>query len=304
MKKLYYYFVSAVLCFAVVFSLPVSVSAENMAEGFDGANTACSVLDAKGVFADDPQTLEELNRLVMKISDELDLYIAVFLSGTARNEEDTRIFADEVYEDLFGADTDGVLYYMDLSEQYSAYDYISTSGKAMLYYDGETDSMLDEIFRHLPASGEAITADRTEEGIRSIMQTFADYASDSELGFMNYKRDESKGTYIYYRNGETVVNKSMPAIVWVKRLVFPGLPVGLVTALLIFFIVRHRYKFKGGCSAAAYVAHGETDFIRSEDRFIRTHTTKHKIESNSGGSRGGGGRSGGSGSHGGGGGHR
>ncbi len=303
MKKLYYYFTSAILCFAVLLSLPVNVSAENMAEGFDGANTACAVLDTKGVFVDDQQTYEELNQLVMKTSDELDLYIAVFLSDTALNEEQTRIYADEIYEDLFGADTDGVLYYMDLSEQSSAYDYISTSGKAMLYYDGETDSMLDEIFRHLPASGEAIKADQIEDGIRCIMQTFSDYASDSELGFMNYKRDKSKGTYIYCRNGETVVSKRMPAAAWLKRLLFPGIPAGLATALLVFLIVRHRYKFKGGCSAAAYVSHGETDFIRSEDRYIRTRTTKHKIESNSGGSRGGG-HSGGSGSHGGGGGHR
>lgn len=303
MKKFIRLITAAVSCMIIAScSMMCAFAASgNSAEGFDGDTSACGVYDDKGLFSD--TKLEELNELVRETADELDIYIAIYLSDTARSESATTIFSDEAYEELFGADSDGVFYYMDLSEQYSAYDYISTSGKGMLLYDNHIDAMLESIFRYLPASGEPIESYQIESGIKQICSIFREYGKD-DPGFFDYEYDSYTQKYIYFRDGETVITSSKPAAAWLRGLIF-GVPVGLIVGLMVYFITKSRYKFKESCNPHVYVAHDETKFTQREDRFIRTYTTKTKIESSSSSSHGGGGRShGGSGSHGGGGRHR
>ena len=275
-------------------------ASDNSAIGFDGDTSACRVYDDKGLFTD--EELEELNELVQETADELDLYIAIYLSGTARTESETQYLSDEAYEELFGADSDGVFYYMDLSEQYSAYDYISTSGKAMLLYDDHIDAMLESIFLYLPASGEPIISDDIAAGIDKICRTLKSY--DREPGKFEYEYDSYTDKYIYYKDGKTVISSSKPASVVLRNALMFGLPAGLIAGLLFYFITKSRYKFKQSCNPHVYVSHEKTNFTQREDRFIRTYTTKTKIESSSSSGGGSGGSHGGSGSHGGGGGHR
>jgi uncharacterized protein len=278
-------------------------AADNSATGFDGDTSNCGVYDDKGIFS--ASEIDELDSLVRETSEELDLYIAIYLSDTARSETSTRVFADDYYEELFEPDSDGVLYYMDLSEQYSAYDFISTSGKAMLLYDENTDEMLESIFRYLPSSGEPIYASDIESGIEEICRVLKEY--NDEPGRLSYEYDSYTGKYIYYRDGKTVISDSKPFAVRMGSLLMYGVPVGLVVGLLCYFITKHHYKFKQSCSPMTYVSREETKFHQREDRFIRAHTESHRIERNNGGSSGGGGGGGfhgGSGSHGGGGGHR
>lgn len=302
MKKIIKLITGAAVCLLIVSCSMINAFAasDNSAIGFDGDTSACGVYDDKGLFTDDE--LEELNELVQETADELDLYIAIYLSGSAMSETYTEYFADYAYEELFGADSDGVFYYMDLSEQYSAYDYISTSGKAMLLYDDHIDAMLESIFLYLPASGEPIISDDIAAGIDKICRTLKSY--DREPGKFEYEYDSYTGKYIYYKDGKTVISSSMPASVSLRNALMFGLPAGLIVGLLFYFITKSHYKFKQSCNPHVYVSHEKTNFTQREDRFIRTYTTKTKIESSSSSGGGGGGSHGGSGSHGGGGGHR
>lgn len=296
--------ISAAISCAVILSCSMisafaASSSKNYAKGFDGDTSLCGVYDEKGIFSDDE--LDELNELVQDTSDDLNLYILIYLSDTARSDASTETFADESYDDTFGTDTDGVFYYMDLSEQYSAYDYISTSGKGLLLYDSNIDSMLESIFNYLPASGEEIYSSQIKSGIMEICRQFKKYGKDT-LGFFDYEYVSDTGKYVYYKDGATVVSYKRPAaarLVWLLI----GAVIGIIVAVICYFVTKSHYKFKKSCNPQVYVARGETNFAVRDDRFIRTYTTKTKIETSSGGGSHGGGHSSG-GSHGGGGGHR
>lgn len=304
MKKIIRLITAAVSCMIVmsVGMINVSAASDNSAIGFDGDTSMCLVYDEKGVFDNDPDTLDELNELVRDTAEELDLYIAIHLSSAPLSESAVQRLSDEAYEELFGADSDGIFYYMDLSEQYSAYDYISTSGKGMLLYDDHIDDMFDNIFRYLPSSGETIRADDIESGIRQICRELKTY--DKVPGFFSYEHDTYNGKYIYYRDGKTVITSSKPAWLFILNGLLFGTPAGIIVGLMVYFITKRHYKFKESCNPQVYVSHEKTNFTQREDRFIRTYTTKTKIESSSSS---GGRHSGGShrsGSHGGGGRHR
>lgn len=301
MKKIFCAVTAALSCAALLLCGGLSASAaNNSAKGFDGDTTYCGVIDGKGIFYDDPEALEELNEAVRETSEELDLYILIYLSGEMRGESSTRYFADEIYGDAFGPYTDGVCYYMDLSEQYSAYDFIFTSGKAMLLYDDSIDSMLDSIFDHLPASGEEIIASEIYDGIKHICYILESYGED-DPGMFDYGYVESLGEYVYFKDGETVISSGKPPALRFKALGI-ALICGIIIAVICYFIVKSHYKFKKSCNPNVYVSREETRFTRRDDHFIRQYTTRTKIESSSSGGRSGGGGGGSRG--GGGGGHR
>ena len=73
--------------------------------------------------------------------------------------------------------------------------------------------------------------------------------------------------------------------------------IGILT--IIMFIIASSYKFHAKTSAKNYAYGNNVVYRVQTDNFIRTYTTKHKIESNSGGHSGGGHSGGGGRSHGG-----
>ena len=94
-------------------------------------------------------------------SDQTGMNIAVVLGKQRRSEYAIENLADETYDQMFGKNTDGLLYYMDLSGAEHPYDYISTSGMGQFYYsDGDMDNRIDQIFDHvfpyLPAGNENV----------------------------------------------------------------------------------------------------------------------------------------------------
>lgn len=269
---------------------------------FDGDTSSCMVYDEKGLFSD--EELDMLNSLVRETSEELNLYIAIYLSDTPRSDPETERFAAKAYEEMFSPDSDGVFYYMDLSEQYSAYDYISTSGLGILYYQDDLSEIIQRILPYLPSSGEPIYSDDIYNAICKILETFKQYADTPD--YMYSYHDENKDTYIYYRDGKTVISTTKPLPLILKDFLLFALVPGIIVGFIFYFAVKSHYKFKRSCNPSAYVTHEKTHFDQREDRFIRTRTTRHKIEHNSsgGGSSSSHSGGGGSGSHGGGGFHR
>lgn len=297
-KKIFCALTAVLSCAVIIMGGGLTASAAgNSAKGFDGDTSDCGVIDGKGLF--DSDELGELNEIVRETAEKLDMYILIYLSDDSMSESSTQYFADQIYGDAFGPYTDGVCYYMDLSGGYSAYDFIFTSGKAMLLYDDSIDSMLNGIFDHLPASGEEITASEIYDGIKYICYTFEAYGEDGP-SILDYEYVESLGEYVYFKDGETIISSVKPPAIQVKALGIALLG-GIVIAVICYFIVKAHYKFKKSCNPNVYVSREDTHFTRRDDHFIRQYTTRTKIESSSGGgSRGGGG----GGSRGGGGGGR
>lgn len=295
MKKFFCALTAALSCAALLMCGGITASAaDNSAKGFDGDISKCGIYDEKDIFSQEEE--EELTELIQKTAEETEMYLYIYISDNFRYEESAELFAGDKYEEIFGEDTDGALYYIDLAEGPYAYDYISTHGKGILAYQDHIDRMFDVIYNYLPSTGEPIYANEIYTAVEKICEQFKRYG-EGDPGFLSYAYDEYTGKYIYFRDGATVVSSSKPLPAMGKNLLI-SIGIGLAVGLIFYFITKSHYKFKKSCNPNVYVSREDTHFTRRDDHFIRQYTTKTKIESSSGGR--GGGRSGG-GSRGGGG---
>lgn len=295
---------SALSAIVIMFSmLPVlgvnAFAVKNYAQGFDGDSGNSRLVDNANIFSAENEA--SLTEEIQKYSAELEMNIYIYVSGTYRTDSQTEIFADDTYDETFGEDTDGVFYYLDLSGKQPAYDYISTSGKAVLIYEDVRESIFSYLDNYLPASGEAIYEDDIYDAVSGFLSCLNTYSSHDSTA-LEYYHDKSSGKYFYYKGGELVVSRSKPLAIWLN-IALVSVLIGAVIALISYFITKSRYKFKASTNPDVYISRNESVFTNKSDVLIRTYVTKHKIESSSGGSHGGGGHSH-SGGHGGGGHHR
>lgn len=304
MKKSVLIIINIVLLIVIFGLLGIQSAAKtDLAKGFDGNSANSGFLDNTGL-AENP---DELTDLVQKTSEELGMNIFVYVAGTSdsyRSDYDIECFADDFYDEIYGEDTDGVFYYMDLSGRSPTYDYISTSGKAVLLYQKNIDNIFTRLDNYLPSSGQTVYPENVENAVEEFLRAIKDYSNTSPSS-MTYYHDKSSGKYMFMKNGEFVVSEHKP-IIYNVFLMLACMVVGLIVAVIVYFVTKYRYRFKKSQNSVVYVKHDKTVFHRSTDTFIRTYTTKHKIETSSGGggSRGGGGGHSHSGGHGGGGHHR
>lgn len=285
--------IMTILMFPVV---PMSASAkENLAAGWSGDAEDSRFYDDADLFTDSEE--EKITKSIQDAAEELKMNIIVYTAGSDhidKTDVDIKLFCDANYDNTFGAYTDGVFYFMDFSGRKPASDCISTSGKAELFYEEHINSIFSAVNPYLPPSG----SDYTEytDDIKSAIDVFLGQLSAYE-DKSAYRYNEHSGKYLYYDGDEFVITDAKPLRQRLK-MIFIAVPVGIIAALIYFFAMKHAYKFKSSMNPSAYVSSEDTRFLHREDRFIRTYTTKRKIESSSGGGRSGGG--GGGGSHGGG----
>lgn len=235
-------------------------------------------------------------------ADHTNMNIGIVIGGKHRSEGAVEALAQTYYTEKFRKRTDGVLYYMDLSGS-DPYDYICTSGMGQFYItDGSMENRVEEIFDALdlymyPAGSEDVPA---------AIQAFAEqvkYYYDCGVPEGYWLYDDQDGCYYQVEDGEIVEKHTRP-LSTEKAALFGviGLGIGLVIAIIVFISVKIRYRFKAALSPTHYVNKKNVVYHEQYDRFVRTYTTKTKIESDSGSSSGGGGSS--SGGFGGGGHHR
>lgn len=253
--------------------------------------------------------------LLQEAADKTGMNVGLVLGAQERSEYTIQSLADSSYDTMFGKNTDGLLYYMDLSGAYSPYDYISTSGLGQFYYTNSEkvdriNAIFDRVFPYLTPAG--------SEDVPGAVETFAQeivYYYEEGIPNRYYVYDDVYDKYMYVEDGEIVMSSTLPMsrvdlseiIGKLVMLAFIGIGVGLIVAVIVFFAVKAHYKFKVSLSPTAYINRKNLVIHRQYDNFIRTYTTRVKIESSSGGGRSGGSRGGGgrsSGGHGGGGRHR
>ncbi|MDE6834476.1 MAG: hypothetical protein K2J39_09585 [Ruminococcus sp.] len=305
MKKSVLFIVNIILVFAVIVVFIVqSATKTDIAKGFDGNYLNSSFLDNTGLV----ENPDALTTLIQQTAQKLKMNICIYSAGQRdRNRTDYNIksFADTTYDETFGADTDGVFYYMDVSRKSPACDHISTSGKAILLYQNNIDNIFTRLDNYLPSSTETVTAEHIENAVKCFLSALEDY-STYEPNTFEYYYDSASGKYMFMKNGEFVVSRNKPPV-YNMFFMLICLAIGAGIALITYFVIASNYKFKKSQNAVIYARNGNTVFRRKSDDFIRTYTTKRKIEtdnSSRGGSSGGGSSSSSGGGHGGGSHHR
>lgn len=138
MKKNVKRIFAALLAFTLVFSLlSITVSAETDPKVY--------IIDSGGYLSDDliypfAKEIAEQNgmNIMIVVSDDI---------GEPKTDAHTVEYADDLYDQYCGINTDGVLFLMNNDTKY---DYISTSGSAINYYsDYRIDRILDDTYDYL-----------------------------------------------------------------------------------------------------------------------------------------------------------
>lgn len=261
---------------------------KNLRVPFDGDSSRSHIVDDRDILS--KKTEDSLNKLVREYSDKLQMNIFIFVSGTKHSDSDTDSFAANTYNKLAGEDyTDGCIYYMDFSGKKPAYDYMWVSGKAGIIFPSDISEVTDKVVPYLPPSSKQnITEEDVVPGIKKYLEIISDYVDDYSQSDLRYETDPVNDLYFYDTGSDYYCTKNKAP--GARFVVFMySYAIGLIMSLILYFIIKSKYKFKDKTSPGIYVANGRTNFTVKTDTFIREYTTKTKIESSSGGGHGGGG---------------
>ena len=281
------------------FAFP-SVSASNV------DNSSNVYLCDEGEFLSDTEFQEAMDEL-QEAADESGMNVALWIGSTAVGDDsdaDTIAFCDDTYDSLFGINTDGVFLYLDMSGEYSLFDYLSTSGKGQFYYTSGEDydrvgTIIQDVEEYLP---------RGEEDLPSAIHSFChDLKYYADMGVPTdtyYTYNKDTGKYLIMQDGQVQEVSELPkeytaTLSW-GTIVILAVLIGVIAFGISVLSIRKRYKFKAAGSLQNYLVANDVQYLQRSDQYLRTYTSRTKISSESSGGGGGGG----GGSHGGGGGHR
>lgn len=290
---------------------------ENFAKGFDKDYTKSIFIEEKWrdqelLFSQEEQ--DEFTEAIREASEDLNMNIAVYCGHIRRDKVETQRFADYEYDKRFGKDTDGVFLYLDFSNvfyssSYLSYDYISTSGKAILYYK----SYIEDIFKgmNMPKSYD-LHIDGFEahrEGVKNAIYSFLREIKSlgknentlmSGLSYF-YSKDTKK--YVYYFKDSLYITDSRPPYYRFIILAVSEL-LGLLVAFCFWLKINKDYSSVSSPSPSIYIDRNCIKFNKKKDEFLRK-TERRVKQGSSSSSHSGGSRSQSSGgTHGGGGYHR
>ena len=196
----------------------------------------------------------------------------------------TEVYADDIYDETFGINTDGVAFLIDMDNR--SY-YISTSGEAIKYL---TDTRIDKI---LDAAYDEIS-DGDYEGTFSSLIDGTDNAYEKGIpsNQNTYDRETGERSYFHSRLRLTLAELITAVI---AALAACGITVAAIMA---------KYRLKWGTYHYDYHANSHVDITNRRDDFVNELVTHHRIQtdnngggtstthtSSGGGSHGGGGRS-------------
>lgn len=304
MKKIFkgiFLFIAIFICSVIIAGLPINTG-KNLHKGLGDNNASSGIIDDANIF--DKSETKEINKLIRKTADETEMNITVLLSSRHMSDNQTVDFSHNLYDSTYGKYTDGVLLYLDLAGYSSATDFISFSGKAHIIYQKHGSALLNAMYVYLPSSGEKIYSEDVSQAIETFCDKLVDYNKSFEPDIFDYEYDSNAGTYTYFRDDKLYITTKKAPGVRLKVMLL-GSFIGTVLAIIMYFSIKRNYKFKSSTNPSVYVSHDETRFNVKSDTYIRSYTTKHRIQSSSGGSsRSGGGGGGHGGSHGGSIGHR
>ncbi|MBQ9537910.1 MAG: hypothetical protein IJU95_01460 [Treponema sp.] len=297
--------------FAAWFVANIQPKGANLAKSFDGnIERSAFYEENSGEPFFTQEEIAELTEAVRDLAERLHINIIVFAGRNPMSDYETEDFANRGYDELFGEYTDGVFYYMDMTGDSPAYDYLSTSGRAALYYEKAREQIFTGMDSYLPSSysvrenGYEPYREDIKRGINFFLDQLR-YYGETYSSKTFYMKSHNSDKYMYFCNGEFYVSASRPPA-QKFYLILAGLGVGLIIALSISSSVKKHYRFIAPVSSSVYIPKNGIK-IEKQDILTGENTSKRYIPpASSSGGRSGGGHSGGysGGSHGGGGHHR
>lgn len=208
----------------------ISVSAE------DYNSYSAIICDDYDILLDEEEI--ELTQYLQDKSQEASVTIAVVIT----NETDSygaMDYADVYEEELFGIDSDSILYLINMND---GYDWLSCSGNAIEYYPQDT--------------------------IDYILQ------NTSGLYLMDENNMDFYGAIQQYGN-LVVSEQNLPMPTFAKFGI--SFIVGLIVSIIVCCVIASKYKFHATTNATIYTKGtngGNVTFTQRRDTFMRTYTTK------------------------------
>lgn len=215
----------------VLFSVIISIlSISGMVISADEYSAV--ICDDYGVLTDTEN--QELTNYLLEKSLEANVNIAVVISDET-NKSGAMDFADVYEENLFGKNSNSILYLINMNDNY---DWLSCSGTAIDYYSQDT---IDYILQN--TSGRYLTGDDLD--FYGCIQNFGDLV---------------------------VSEQSKPMSTGAK--IGLSFLVGLVVSVIACSSIASKYKFHATTDASTYTKDGGIQFTQRKDVFLRTYTTK------------------------------
>ena len=304
----------AVLTFAAwQFSL-LPIGVKNLAVPYSGGAEKSAFYEtdsASPLFSEAEKA--ELSSEITQAAEKLQMNIAVVAGRTPLEDAAIEDFAHATFDKLYGEYTDGVLFYMDLSGKVPAYDYVSTSGKAMPLYKDNMSYILDDVYEYLPSSSEVQRngfepyIESFKDGVRQFLRSLEHYDAIADKESSRIFTSVNSSKKFYYSRGTFYVTEAMPPL---HRfyLLMAGIILGFIASGIKTHSVHSSFTIVPAVSSKEYISENDVN-INAVDKFLKTETSKTYnppvSSSGSGGRTGGGGGSHYSGgAHGGGGHHR
>lgn len=107
-----------------------------------------AVVDDADLFTEKEESY--IGQYALQFADETGMHIVIATTddvGSDKSDNGVMNYADDMYDEICGINTDGVLFLINCDTKY---DWISTSGKAINYYsDRRIDNIFDEIYDDL-----------------------------------------------------------------------------------------------------------------------------------------------------------
>ena len=244
-----------ILLFAVLFLTFLIMPAADCLAISAGIN------DMAGIYTD-PQ-LAELEQRQKEVADLTGWNIAVITTDTGFGTDgvDACDYAEQYYDDTFGADSSSVVYLIDLD-----YRWIAMDGNVLDYFDSKRfNAMMDDCERCY----------MNFEDVKNL-NTFYDSLEKYYLAG-TVTRDPSVGPL--GDAFETAV--TYDSINWEKLAIF--LLTGLLVSAIVISIIVYRYKTHTAPSANTYLEHSSVDMYIKSDVFSFEDTTRVRIRSSSSG---------------------
>ena len=226
-------------------------------------DTTLKVYDNAEILTDEEETLlrESINNYIEKYN--MDMILVTEKNNTAGS---AKKYAEDFYDYNgfgIGRTNDGVLFIIDLTEGYKDI-YMTTTGEAIkMYDDNRIDSILDGV------------ADEKDNGYYNMFKAFIDSSSSyAELGIP----DSNKNAYID-SNGDYKIKTPISTLI--IRSIIPG---AIISTIVLIVLIFKNKMVRKSTNANYYLREGSVVIETRNDRFIATHTTSHRINTDSGSS--------------------
>ena len=229
------------------------------------------LIDMAGVIPDtaEPGLLEKITAATAKTGFNI-IVASTADIGSPKTDSRTVAYADDLYEEYCGKDTDGILLLINCDTEY---DYISTSGVCINYFsDYRIEQTLDAIFDDL------------------VEHNFT-FAAEKFIGRVEYYYDQGKANHQQEILGREV-DVVDAAGTFIRYLFFTGFA-ALIVSICLYSYYSSQYKLQAP-STKNYMLKDSLYFSKKSDVFIGNITTRIYSPRSSSSS---GGRSGGSSHH-------